>query len=206
MTMNSNVDLRQLAVRRDEASPSPARRPKHLPTRILLPSVLLLGFLTVIGWAARESLLPSKPVTVVPVLTTRSEIRHEGTPLFQAAGWIEPRPTPTLVTALAEGVVDKLLVVEGQQVKAGEPVAYLIDTDAKLALQSADADFRLRKAERANAESGLRAAQTNLDKPVHLEAALAEAEAMLAQKETELGNLPFSLKSAEARLHLQHAL
>src|SRR5882724_5018944 len=109
--MSANVDLRQLAVRRDgPAIPAPPRRPRHLLSRYLLPGAVLVGFLAVAGWAARDSLLPSRPVTVVPVLTTRAEIRQGGTPLFQAAGWVEPRPTPVLVTALAEGVIDKLLV------------------------------------------------------------------------------------------------
>src|SRR5215468_420037 len=98
--MSASVDLRQLAVRRDGGAPvRPARRRGHLVARYLLPA---------------------KPVTVVPVLTSRAELRQEGTPLFQSAGWIEPRPTPILITALYEGVVEKLLVVEGQEVKAGE--------------------------------------------------------------------------------------
>src|SRR2546429_2371087 len=128
--MNSNVDLKQLAVRRDGPAPAPQlRRPGHLASRYLLPGAVLVGFSAVVAWAARDSLLPSRPVTVVPILTTRAEVRQEGSPLFQAAGWVEARPTPILVTALAEGVIDQLLVVEGQEVKAGEAVARLIDVD-----------------------------------------------------------------------------
>src|SRR5687767_12023526 len=113
--MNANVDLRQLSVRRDQPPPAPApRRPRHLLTRFVLPGAVLLGFAAVLAWAARDSFLPSRGVKVVPVITSRLEIQSEGVPLFQAAGWVEPRPTATLVTALAEGVVDKLLVVEGQ--------------------------------------------------------------------------------------------
>src|SRR5439155_1954988 len=107
---------------------------------------VLLGFAGVVGWAARDSLIPARPVTVVPVHTTRAEVQQEGTPLFQAAGWVEPRPTPTLVSALAEGVVDKLLVVEGQEVRAGEVVAVLIDVEARLGLREAEAQVRLRQA------------------------------------------------------------
>src|SRR5437763_5485761 len=204
--MNANVDLRQLAVRRnkDEARPVTRRR-RHLVTRYLLPGFALLGFAAVVGWAARDSLLPSQPVTVIPVLTSRVELQQEGAPLFQAAGWVEPRPTPTLVAALAEGVVEKLLVVEGQEVKAGEPVAKLIEADARLALQAAEADLRLRQAEAASAKAAFKAAQVNLDRAIHLRAALAEAESVLAQKETEAGNLPFQLKAAESRLETAHA-
>src|SRR5207253_890878 len=139
--MNSNVDLRQLAVRRDspQAASPVTRRPRRWLTRVVLPTAVLLGFVGVTGWAARDSLLPSRPVTVVPVLATRGEVSREGEPLFQCAGWVEPRPTPVLVPALAEGFVDKLLVVEGQEVRAGETVATLIDADAKLALKAAEA-------------------------------------------------------------------
>src|SRR5438105_5543699 len=37
------------------------------------------------------SLLPARPVSVLSVVTTSSDVQNEGTPIFQAAGWIEPR-------------------------------------------------------------------------------------------------------------------
>jgi RND family efflux transporter MFP subunit len=201
--MNPNVDLRQLAVRRENPpAAAAARRPRRWLTRIVLPAAVLLGFLAVTAWAARDSLLPSRSVTVVPVLATRGEVSHEGEPLFQAAGWVEPRPTPILVPALAEGVVDKLLVVEGQDVKAGETVATLIDADAKFALQAAEADLRLRQAELKSAQATRAAAAVNLEKPAHLRAALAEAEAELAHEQGHLAELPFQARAAEAKLRL----
>jgi RND family efflux transporter MFP subunit len=199
--MGTSVDLRQLAVRRDGPPPGATRR-RHLVTRYLLPAGVLAGFLAVASWAARDSLLPSRPVTVVPVLAMRAEVGQEGTPMFQAAGWVEPRPTPTLVTALTEGVVDQLLVVEDQPVKAGEPVARLVDADARIALRAAEADLALRQAEVAGAKSTLATARTNFNKPVSLEAAFADADAALAQKETERAALPAQLRAAEAKLLL----
>src|SRR5262249_44914742 len=91
------------------------------------------------------------------------------TPLFQSAGWIEPRPTAVLVTALAEGVVDKLLVVEGQKLKAGDQVALLIQADAKLALQTAEADRDMREAKLEQAKATLAIARAFL--PAELQAA-----------------------------------
>src|SRR5262249_46122579 len=114
-TMSATVDLRQLAV--DRATEP--HRSRHIVSGYLMTALILIGFLSVAGWAARESLLPARSVTVVPVLATRAEVQREGAPLFLAAGWIEPRPTPILVTAIAEGVIDQLLVVEGQEVQAG---------------------------------------------------------------------------------------
>ena len=35
-------------------------------------------------------------VKVVPVHVSRAEVQQAGTPLFKAAGWVEPRPTSTI--------------------------------------------------------------------------------------------------------------
>ncbi len=137
---------------------------------------------------------------VVPVFATQSAVQSEGTPLFQAAGWVEPRPTPVRVAALAPGVVERLLVVEDQPVKKGEPIAELVQDDAKLAYDHAAANLKLRQAELAQAQADLTAATTRFEQPVHLQAALSEAEAALAQITTEIKNLPFETRRAEAQL------
>jgi RND family efflux transporter MFP subunit len=169
--MSTQVDLRQLAVRRDPPAIEPHRRRTWL-TRYLIPATILAGFAALLAWAARETFIPVKPVTVLPVLTTRAELQQGGMPLFVSSGWIEPRPTPVVVTALAEGVVEKLLVVEEQEVRAGDPVAHLIADDARLTLASAEAN--LRQAE-------------------------AEAETLLARAETDLLFIPFQIKAAIAQ-------
>lgn len=202
--MSSQLDLRQLVI---ERSHGPARKPagpapRHVLSRYVVPGALLVGFLLVLAWAGRESLLPSAPVTVVPVIVTRAEVQQAGTPLFQAAGWIEPRPSPVLVSSLAEGVIEKLLVVPGQDVAAGEPIAQLVDTDARLALRKAEADHDLKQAELDSAKAEVTAARLRMERPVHLEAAAAEAEALLAQAETELAKLPFELRAAQARAEI----
>lgn len=199
------LDLRQLAVDRGPKGGQQDRSvgPKqysHLFTRYILPGSLLFGFLGLMGWSARTTLLPSRPVTVMPVLSARAEVRQAGTPLFQCAGWVEPRPTPIVVPALTEGVVERLLVVEGQEVKAGEPVAYLIDADARLELEGAEAQLHLQEADLAKAQANLTSAHSRSKYPVHLEAPLSEADAALAKVQTELASLPAKLASAEAHL------
>ena len=98
----SEVDLTQLAIdRRDDTGTVHRRR--HLLTRYLLPALLLVSFACLIGWFARDLVYPPKPVTVVPVHATRSVLQRSGTTLFQAAGWVEPRPTMVRVAALAPG-------------------------------------------------------------------------------------------------------
>ena len=134
------------------------------------------------------------------MISSQSRAQHEGTPLFQAAGWIEPRPTPIRVAALAPGVVEKLLVVQDQPVKAGEPVAQLVDQDAKLARDHAEADLQISEAELSSVQADVQAAHTKFDKPVHLQAALGEADANLAAVNTELANLPFEVRRAQSQL------
>lgn len=198
--MASELDLRQLAI--DRGAESPVYRGRRRPwlSRYVLPGIVLLGFAGMLGWAARDRLLPSKPVAVVPVVVTRAEVQQSGTPLFRAAGWIEPRPTPVLVSALAEGILAELLVVEGQEIAAGQSVARLIDADAKLALEQVQADLALRAAETESAQAELRAARLKLENPAHLQAALAEAESLLAKTETEKARIPFLIEAAEARV------
>jgi RND family efflux transporter MFP subunit len=198
-TLNE-VDIRQLAIVREVDAAPKLRRRRHFVTRYLLPSILVAGFLALIGVASRDIFLPPRDVWVVPVLASQSSVQQGGAPLFQAAGWIEPRPTQVRVAALAPGVVERLLVVEDQRVQVGEPVAELIKDDARLAYERAQASARLREAEVKQAQAALQAATTRLNQPVHLEATLGEAEADLAAIATELTNLPYQLRRAEADL------
>ncbi|HEX5104647.1 MAG TPA: efflux RND transporter periplasmic adaptor subunit [Pirellulaceae bacterium] len=198
--MSTPVDLRQLAVERPVAPSHTLVKKRAWLTRWGIPSAIAGGFLVLTGWSARDWFLPAKEVTVTPVILAKAEVQQAGTPLFQAAGWIEPRPTAVMASALVEGVVDKLLVIEGQEVTAGQPVAKLIDAEARLAAREANVALRLRRSELPVAEAGLEAAQATFDQPVQLEAAHAEAEAELARLNTEIKNLPFLIKAAEARL------
>tara|TARA_R110002111_G_scaffold257026_1_gene324918 strand:- start:55871 stop:57424 length:1554 start_codon:yes stop_codon:yes gene_type:complete len=195
----TQVDLSQLAIDRSVPSSVRGHTRLRLITRYLLPGTLLVGFLALIFWVSRDLIFPPKPVTVMPVIVTQSAIRNAGTPLFQAAGWVEPRPTPIRVAALSPGVVEQLLVVEDQSVKQGEPIALLVKADAELSLKNAIANRDLREAERELTKATLNAAEIRLSQPVHREAALRTAEAELAKIETELKNLPFMVRRAKAQ-------
>jgi len=196
--MSAPVDLQDLALDRGSTEPSTLKHRRQVLTRYVIPLILTLGFLSLVAWASRDIVFPPVRVTVMPVFATTADIREEGTPLFNAAGWIEPRPTPIRVAALAPGVVERLLVVEDQLVKAGDPIAELVKDDAQLSHDRALADLRLREAELAEATATYTAAETRFRQPVHLEAALGAAEAALAKIDTELKNLPFEMRRAEA--------
>ncbi len=197
----SQVDLSQLAIDRSESSQIRGHTRFRFITRYLLPGTLLVGFLALICWVSRDLVFPPKPVTVMPVIVTQSSIRNAGTPLFQAAGWVEPRPTPIRVAALEPGVIEQLLVVEDQSVKKDQPIALMVRRDAELTYNHALANLKLREAELQQMKAILKAAQIRLEQPVHRESVLRAAEAELAKKNTELTNLPFMLRSAKAKLN-----
>jgi RND family efflux transporter MFP subunit len=199
--MTTSVNLRELAIERPSRDAPPARpRRRAWFSRYLVPGVVILGFISLMGWAMRDQFVARRQVTVVPVVITRAEVQQAGTPLFQAAGWVEPRPTPVNAAALTEGVVEELLVVEGESVEAGQPVARLVDVDAQLLLRDAQATLALREAELQNELAELKAAKLRVEFPVHLEAQLADAESVLAKVRTELAKLPFLIQSAQSQL------
>jgi len=210
--MATDLDLRQLAVDRtgDRAPMRPHSR--HFVSRYLVPGVILFGFLGLLTWAARDSLLPAKPVTVVPVLATRAAVQQSGTPLFQSAGWVEARPTPVIVSALAEGVVEQLLVVEGQEVKPGQTVAKLIDADARLSLAAAEAEARLRRAEHQvafaaarSADAKVELAQFVLDSRTRAYQEKAIPEIEYRQAQVEVKSAQATREEAEANLQVSDA-
>ncbi|MEX0791592.1 MAG: biotin/lipoyl-binding protein, partial [Pirellulaceae bacterium] len=180
----SRNDLSELALERSHPPADQKKRRIPWVTRYAVPGLIIAGVLTLLGFSALEHLVARQPVTVVPVIVTRAEVQREGTPLFQAAGWVEPRPTPINVPALTEGVVEELLVVEGEEVKAGQPVARLIDVDARLAFRRAKAQRDLRQAEVESVQAELKAARRTKENPVRLQAELADAQSLLAKTET----------------------
>ncbi|TWT86714.1 multidrug resistance protein MdtN [Pseudobythopirellula maris] len=199
----SQIDLSQLAVDRGAPAGRTAVKGKRgWFAKYVLPFGILAGFAGLFGWAARDSFLPAQSITITPVVVSRAEVKQEGTPLFQAAGWVEPRPTPVMASALASGVIEEMFVIEGQHVKQGEPVARLIDADARLALAEARAAQALQEAEVSRAEATLAAAQANYSQPNELQAALAEAAAKLNETEVAISNLPFTIETAKSRLLL----
>lgn len=198
--MASNVHLKELSIAREPATGKLAAPPRRLFSRYVVPGGVLAGFLLLIAWASRNELVPSKKVTVVPVITTRAEIQSSGAPLFQAPGWIEPRPRAVVVSALVEGVIEELLIVEGQEVNRGDILARLIDVDAQLALKQAENEQRQQLTQRELARAERDAAKARLVSPVHLDALLAEAESNLARTGTERAKLPSLVEAASIRL------
>jgi multidrug efflux pump subunit AcrA (membrane-fusion protein) len=168
--------------------------------------LIISGLSALLLWTTRDRWLPARDVTILPVVSTTNQDQKSGTPLFQTAGWIEPRPSAVKATALADGVVSEVLVVAGQAVDAGQPIAKLIDTDAQLALRRAIAVRDLRQAELDQAQASAAAAAQRLKYPVHLQAQVAEGEAALARSEIEAAKLPFLLQTAQSEVNYAEKL
>ena len=125
-------------------TPSPPSRPHRRFHSWLLPAAILAGFVLLFALLFQDRLLPATPVRVIPALALAAAAASvtdaenprpspaSGRLLFQASGWIEPDPLPTRATALVEGVIDEVLVLEGQSVQQGQILARLVQTDARL--------------------------------------------------------------------------
>lgn len=120
----------------------------------LLPVGLVCGFVVILALLFGKRLMPAIAVKTAPVVTIRAgeelsaeissasnkgavQLTGKGELLFQASGWVEPDPYTVYVPTLVNGVIDRVLVLEGQEVKKGQLLATLVDDDAKLDLNSA---------------------------------------------------------------------
>lgn len=120
-----------------------------------IPWLLLVGFFLLAWVLFGERLLPATPVQLESVVTVKqsakeattvSETTEIGDPwnaslLFQASGWIEPDPLPIKATALVNGVVETVLVLEGDQVSKGQVLATMIQEDFELDVATAESEL-----------------------------------------------------------------
>jgi RND family efflux transporter MFP subunit len=144
-----------------QSIPMPGAR---LASRVLLPGSIVACAVGLLAWATWRAWapLPSVPaiaVIVRPVaLPQSSDSGAAGSggsraaspagPVVQAPGWIEPAPFPVTASALVPGIVREVLVLEGDRVEAGQVVARLVDDQFRIMLARADAELRMRQAER----------------------------------------------------------
>lgn len=188
-----SVSLDFLSHSNSVTSSRPARR---VPAW-LLPGGILTGFALVFSVLYQDRLLPASPVDVAVVLANQSQVTEAAsgpsaasapqTVLFQASGWIEPEPFPTKVPCLVDGVVAAVHVLEGQDVQKGQLLVSLVDEDAKLALSTAEGNYRrlvaIKEAHLA-ATSAMRQKRTVAEKEVAAAmATVSEAEDQLARLE-----------------------
>lgn len=197
-------------------SPIP-RDPASLPRRalkpILIPVAVALCTFALIAWNAWPVLRPSRTIEVTQALfvpgaapseqtsdETENTSAVQGTRAVQAAGWLESEPFITAATALADGVIEELMILEGDSVERGQILARMVDDDAMLALDRARAELARAEALRAESHAELIAAQENWDEPYELENAVASADGSLRERQAELEQLPALIRVQEALL------
>lgn len=129
-------------------------------------------------------------------------------PVFQASGWVEPEPYPVKASALVDGIVAAVHVLEGQDVEKGQVLAALVDEDARLALAAAEGRHRRLLAAR---DAHLSAIEAMVSKRDASKAEAAAAETMEAEADDQLARFDRLVKSnavsqldlISARLRLQ---
>lgn len=186
--------------------------PRRRLTTWLAPlgATLIVAFLLVIS--ARDVLTPTTPVRISPVIPVRevaptpdpsravSSDRPRSTMTVQAPGWLEADPYYIACTALADGVVDEMLVLEGERVEKDQIVARLVEDDARIALASAEAQLAAAEADLLVAQADLAAAQSNWEHPIERQRAVDASRAALAEVEAELLQLPALIAEDQADL------
>lgn len=191
------------------ASAMPVRR--RFPMHVVVPLVVLITTAVLLTLTASEALRPATPVRVQaaiqavqsrePVVAmTVSQSSPRSTVTVQAPGWLEADPYFTACTALADGVVDEILVLEGDPVNAGDVVARLVDDDARLSLMHAESELDMARANLTVAEADAEAARTDWEHPVERDRAVDAAKASLIETEAEHAQLP-ALIDVERAMH-----
>ncbi len=187
----------------------PARR---LPAW-LVPLAIAAGFAVLFLALFRDRLLPAPAVETAIVLATVGDgesavASSPGSMLFQASGWLEPDPLPVKATALIDGVVDVVHVLEGQTVKKDEPLATLVDADAKLALAAAEQKHRTLLSARAAHLAAISGAKKKLENAIAQCAATATIEEEAEDRYQRVKDLKRAVSESDivsARLVLERA-
>lgn len=167
-------------------------RPIESPTRdwrllcaAWLPWAMLLGSLGLLAALLGHRILPARQLAIATVVTvrqgaeaplrTRQSAASEsagGQPgaasfdapmIFQASGWVEPEPYPVMATALVDGIIETVDVLEGQEVESGQLLATLIADDARLDLETAKNQLASWKAQAAGHEQQIAMVEAELE-------------------------------------------
>ena len=175
--------------------------------------VLVVLILTPMAiWPALDTFRPVNRVYVARALPTVNLVSQTPGPgedagasinptrTVQAPGWIEPDPYYTAVSALADGVVEKIHVLEGETVQSGQLLAELVSEDAELQLRQAEARAATMEAALARARAAYIAAKTDWDEPVERDREVASTTASFVEAQAELERLPAEVRAKEADL------
>ncbi|MFG0260008.1 MAG: biotin/lipoyl-binding protein, partial [Phycisphaerales bacterium JB041] len=155
----------------------PDQPPRRSRVAVVLPVAVLLATVGVAMWSAWPTFRPVPTVTVAqavfdraPTTPDASEQPESAGPAagrgvtVQAPGWLEAEPYFVAATALADGIVESVDVLEGDTVSKGQALAHLVAEDSELrlaaaaaAMQAAIADVASRRSSESSATRCARA-------------------------------------------------
>ena len=147
---------------------------KRFLTRLGVPIAIIAITACVLIYASWESIRPTIKVEAITVVMrdvqtdTPQHTPEDLGEVVQAPGWVEAEPFSVYAGALTPGIIESILVLEGDVVKKGQPIAKLISDDNKLVLKAAEAteSLWLGKLKAANANMQELADEYNRKKPL----------------------------------------
>lgn len=186
-------------------------RPARLP--ILIPVVIFASTLSLIAWSAWPVLRPNRTLEVTQAVFVQNAVPATNpstgnintdsprtTRTVQAAGWLEAEPFYFASTALTDGIIKDMLVLEGDLVQSGQVLARMVDDEAKLRLIVAETEVARARASLEESRSNLRAAESNWNEPFELERAVTSSHSLLQERSAELAQLPALIRVEQSLL------
>jgi HlyD family secretion protein len=165
--------------------------------------VLPLVALGCFAWAV-TSVLSSQPrreATEPPVMPPRTSFAHT----IAATGLVEPSSETISVGTHRSGVVEKVFVKLGDEVRLGQPLLKLDTRDLEAELAVAQAQFAEAQAQLAVAEAERMQARRNLDYAEKLDDARAISAEERTQRETSLATVSARREASQAAVRLAQA-
>ncbi|MEK7484806.1 MAG: efflux RND transporter periplasmic adaptor subunit [Planctomycetota bacterium] len=195
---NSSRNLLDLQPLSKIQNPIP-KPPFSWKTRILLPFSLFGITISLFLFVGVETFLPAISVRIAPVIPKQVQGGQTQTALVQAAGWIEPDPYMVHITALADGIVSHIYVLEGQSVQKDQLLVQMIEEDAQLEFRRVEANLLAKKADLEFAQAEEKAAQINWDHLTDRKRATSVAKAQVEETKS-------MIKKANAEILVEQAL
>lgn len=184
-----------------DSMPPPRRRGWLL---VGIPLLIIGGAATLLAVTGWDAWRPRRDVTAIPVGIRTVEIeagestRGPGAVAVQAPGWVESDPFDIFVSALTDGVIKDILVLEGDRVTAGQQVASLYDEEAEIEVARSKAVVEEQRGKLLKAKAVLAAAETDLRELVDLDREVAVAKAEESRLEAELAAFPAKRATMQA--------
>ena len=167
---------------------------KKSGTTTLIMAIVSLGFVTAIAYSIVKKQLPTK--TSLPVSSQNQNLPQA----IAALGYLEPQGEVIQLSAPAfmEGArVKKLLVKRGQQVKAGQIIAIIDNSDRLTAiLEEAKTNVKVANARLKQIKAGAKQGEITAQKS-KFQATQAELQGQIATQKATIASLKYDLEGQE---------